>query len=394
MDKRFTVSFLILLLVPFSNLSLVSAQKEFDSSSIGLGMPDITISPTSGSPGTKIEISVSNMPAAPKGIDPRIEFFVYLPFVSKLGGNVPYNCGGESCLALYSFEDVGSGKFPPKKMTFTLFSTTNPKPTVEAGWTESICDLKINGNTVERYGKACIDNDQPVGEYEIKFGWGIQRSDLYDIRKTLHFTVLEKEQVTEQRQQDDDEMVIDQFDKGLISETEFEKRLSELGYDPEEIRQAKALIGKLEHQMGFQTPLKGPIKVEGTDYELTYGISGGVVTQVAPDTEAQSLIIQVDSISNGTLAIKLPREVIDSKFGGQDDEFFVLIDGLDSEFTEGKTTTERNLTIKFPEGTEEIEIIGTKVVPEFGMIAVLVLLVSISSVILLSKSKVGLLLKI
>jgi len=381
------VSLLILFLIPFSSLSSAFAQEKFDSASMGLGMPNITMNPISGSPGMEIEISVSNMPAAPKGIDPRIEFFVYLPFVSALGGNVPYNCAGESCLALYSFEDVGSGKFAPKKITFKLFSTSNPKPVVEAGWTESVCDLKINGKTVERYGKACIDNDQPAGDYEIKFGWGIQRSDLYDIRKTLNFTVLEKNLVLEQTKQDQDEMVIDQFDKGLISEAEFEKRLAELGYDSEEIRQAKALIGKLEHQIGFQAPLKGPINVQGTDFELTYGISGGVVTQVTPDTEAQSLLVQINSLSNGTLAIKLPRDVIDSKFGDKDDDFFVLIDGLDSDFKESKTATERTLTIKFPDGTEEIEIIGTSVVPEFGMIATLILLVSIGTVIALFQTK-------
>lgn len=390
---KLSLVLMTLLLVPFSTMYGAFAQESFDSTSLGLGMPNISMTPNSGSPGTEIEISVTNMPAAPKGIDPRIEFFVYLPFVSELGGNVPYNCDGESCFPLYSFEEVGAGKFAPKKITFTLFSTTNPKPVVEAGWTESVCDLKINGKTIERYGKACIDNDQPVGDYEIKFGWGIQRSDLYDIRKTLNFTVLQKELVLEQTKQDQDEMVIDQFDKGLISEAEFEKRLTELGYDSEEIRQAKALIGKLEHQKGFQAPLKGPINVQGTDYSVTYGISGGVVNQVVPDDEAQSLIIQIDSITNGTLIMKLPREVIDSKFGDKDDEFFVLVDGLDSEFTEGKTTTERTLTIKFPEGTEEIEIIGTSVVPEFGMISILILLVSIGSVIFLAKTKSGLALK-
>jgi len=389
--QKTIVLLLTFFLIPISNISDVSAQEDFDSSSIGLGMPDITITPTSGPPGTKIEISVTNMPAAPKGIDPRIEFFVYLPFVAEFGGNVPYNCGGESCFPLYSFEEVGAGKFAPKKISMTLFSTTNPKPIVEAGWTESVCDLKINGNTIERYGKACIDNDQPAGDYEIKFGWGIQRSDLYDIRKTLSFTVVEKESVTEQLKQDQDEMVIDQYGKGLISESEFEKRLKEFGYDDQEIRRAKALIGKLENQQKFQAPLKGPITIQGTDYELVYGISGGTVTQVTPDLEAQSLIIQMNSISNGTLLVKLPRDVIDSKFEGKDDDFFVLIDGLDSEFKEGKTETERTLTIPFPEGSEEIEIIGTSVVPEFGSIAVLVLIVSLISVVFISQSKLKLL---
>ena len=385
--QKIMVLLLSSLLIPVSNISGAFAQENFDSDSMGLGMPNITMTPASGPPGTEIEISVTNMPVVPKGVDPRVEFFVYLPFASEFGGNVPYNCGGENCFPLYSFEEVGAGKFPPRKITLTLFSTTNPKPVVEAGWTESVCDLKINGITIERYGKACIDNDQPVGDYEIKFGWGIQRSDLYDIRKTMTFTVTEKDSISEQPKQDEDEMILDKYDKGLISETEFEKRLRDLGYDDQEIRRAKALIGKLETQQQFQAPLKGPIPIQGTDYELVYGISGGSVTQVTPDSEAQSLIIQIDSISNGTLLVKLPRNVIDSKFDGNDDNFFVLIDGLDSEFKEGKTLTERTLTIPFPEGSEEVEIIGTYVVPEFGTIAILVLIVSLISVIFVSQNK-------
>ena len=75
------------------------------------------------------------------------------------------------------------------------------------------------------------------------------------------------------------------------------------------------------------------------------------------------------------MLVKLPRNIIDSKFEGNDDDFFVLIDGLDSEFKEGKTLTERTLTIPFPEGSEEVEIIGTSVVPEFGTVAVFVLII-------------------
>ncbi len=378
---------MILLLIPISNFSNIYGQSEFDSTAMGLQMPTITMNPTSGQPGSEIEIKITNMPSTPDDIDPRIEFFVFLPFLSAIGNNVPNKCAGESCFALYSFDDVGANKFAPKTITFTLFSTTNPKPVVEAGLQKSVCDLKINGQTTERYGKACIDLDQPLGDYDLKFGWGVDLSDSYDIRETLTFTVLEKQFVPEQIQQDEDEFVIEQFEMGIISESEFKKRLTELGYDAEEIRQAQALIGKLEHQKEFQTPLKGPISVQGTDFELTYAISGGVINQVIPDTEAKSLIVQIDSVSNGTLAIKLPREVIDAKFGDDDDDFFVVLDGLEIDFDETKTGNERTITIEFPEGTEEIEIIGTSIVPEFGTIAALILVVSIFSVVLVSKNK-------
>ena len=389
MSRKSVVVLVIFLLVPLSNYFDVYGLSEFDSDEMGLQMPMIIMNPTSGQPGTEIEIKVTNLASTPENIDPRIEFFVYLPFLSAIGSNVPNNCAGQSCFALYSFDEVGENKFAPKTITFTLFSTTNPKPIVEEGWMNSVCDLKINGKTIERYGNTCMDKDQPPGDYEIKFGWGIQRSDLYDVRKTLTFTVTEKIMILEEKLQDEEEFVIEQFLEGLISELEFEERLAELGYDPQETRKVKALIGKLEHQEGYQTPLRAPIKIQGTDSEITYAIAGGVINQIIPDTEAQSLMVQIDSISNGTLVIKLPREAIDAKFGEEDDDFFVLIDGWESDFDETRTGVERTLTIEYPEGTEEIETIGTYVIPEFGGIAVLILMISVFSVIFVSRNKLG-----
>ncbi len=352
-------------------------------------MPTITMNPTSGQPGTEVEIKVTNLSAVPENIDPRIEFFIYMPFLSAIGSNVPQNCAGDSCFALYSFDEVGEGKFAPKTITFTLFSTTNPKPVLEAGGWKSICDIKINGQIAVRFSNTCIDKDQPLGDYEIKFGWGIQTSELYDVRKTLTFTVTEKEMIPEEKLQDDEELLIEQFLEGLISESEFDERLAELGYDPEEARQVKALIGKLEHQEGYQAPLKEPVEVQGTDFKLTYAISGGKIIQVIPDLDEKSLMVEIESISNGTLVIKLPREVIDAKFAGEDDSFIVLLDGLDVDFDESTTGNERTLTIQYPEGTEDIEIIGTYVIPEFGGIAVLILMVSLFSVIFVSRNKLG-----
>jgi hypothetical protein len=231
-----------------------SFAQEFDSDALGFGMPDIELSPASGPPGTKVEITVKNMPAPPEGKDPRIEFFVYLPFVTAIGSNVPNNCDGEHCFPLYSFDEVNAGKVAPKTITFVLFSIKNPEPTVQDGIMESVCDLKVNGVTVEAYSIVCSDNDQPPGEYEIKFAWGIQGSDLFDVRETVLFTVTEGEIQQEERVMDPDEVILEQYKNNEITEEEFEERLAELGYDAQELRRAKALIGKLPHQQGEFSP--------------------------------------------------------------------------------------------------------------------------------------------
>lgn len=380
----------VLFLVPLASFSNVYAQSEFDSTAMGLQMPTISLNPSSGQPGTEVEISVTEMPSTPENIDPRVEFFVYLPFVSAIGSNVPNNCGGDSCFALYTFEEFGADKVGPKTISFTLFSTTNKVPVTQAGLRESVCDLKVNGETIERYSETCTDIDQPVGDYEIKFGWGIQQSNLFDVRETMTFTVLEKEFVPEEPEKDKDELLMEQVLSGEISEKEFREELVKLGWDDEEIRQATALIGLLPHQVGDQTPLREPVPVDGSEFKIKYLMSEGMIKQIYPDEDAKSLILQIDSVSNGTLAIKLPREVIDAKFGEDDDDFFVVVDGEEVSFEETKSGNERTLSINYPAGAEEIEIIGTSVIPEFGAIAAVILMVSTLAVVLFSKSKIGL----
>jgi predicted secreted protein with PEFG-CTERM motif len=137
---------------------------------------------------------------------------------------------------------------------------------------------------------------------------------------------------------------------------------------------------------GSGEPVAGTtVKVDRTNFVLSYKITGGSVLSVTPDDEAHSLVIAIKTTSDGQLTITLPRELIDAKINGEDDQFFVLIDGEEVEIAnEIATSTDRTLTINFPDGAEEIEIIGSFVVPEFGTIAALVLAIAIISIIAVS----------
>jgi predicted secreted protein with PEFG-CTERM motif len=137
---------------------------------------------------------------------------------------------------------------------------------------------------------------------------------------------------------------------------------------------------------GGSTPSDGgnKIQVTGTDFMVSYKITGGKLVSITPDVDAHSLIIAITANQDGSLEITLPRALIDAKMGEQDDTFFVLVDGEEVDFEETTTSTDRTLTIQFPAGAEEIEIIGTFVVPEFGTIAVMILAVAIISIIAVS----------
>ena len=122
----------------------------------------------------------------------------------------------------------------------------------------------------------------------------------------------------------------------------------------------------------------------GQSYPVNYGITGGKVNDMTLDTNATSLVVSVQTTGDGSLTLTLPRTLIDARAGGADDLFFVLVDGADTEFNETKTSTDRTITVSFTDGTEQIEVIGTQVVPEFGSVAVVILTIAILSTIVFS----------
>ena len=127
--------------------------------------------------------------------------------------------------------------------------------------------------------------------------------------------------------------------------------------------------------------------IDVVGFPVGYNITGGSILGIVPNVDANSLIIEVSATRNGELTIILPRELADAKLNGcegVDDDFFVVVDGEEVDFDETRTSSDRILTIAFPDGAEEIEIIGTCVIPEFGVITILILAVAIISIIVVS----------
>ncbi len=136
------------------------------------------------------------------------------------------------------------------------------------------------------------------------------------------------------------------------------------------------------------------ITIQDSTDLVSYQIINGKVINVIPDMDAVSLLVYIESIDDGSITLTIPRSVLDATISNADDEFFVLVDGEEVDFEEIITSTDRTLTINFLAGTEEIEIIGTFVIPEFGTIAAMILAVAIISIIAISsKSRLGMLSK-
>jgi len=126
------------------------------------------------------------------------------------------------------------------------------------------------------------------------------------------------------------------------------------------------------------------VSVQGSTDLIGYTITGGKLLGIITDFDANSLIISIEATDDGTLTLTIPRSVLDATINGEDDDFFVLVDGEEVDFDETTTSIDRTLTIEFPAGAEEIEIIGTFVIPEFGTIAAMILAVAIISIIAIS----------
>jgi len=124
--------------------------------------------------------------------------------------------------------------------------------------------------------------------------------------------------------------------------------------------------------------------LSGQSYPVNYNITGATINDISIDTNETSLVISLQTTSDGNLTITMPRSLIDAKAGANDDQFFVLVDGADTDFQESKTDVKRTLLIPFSDGSEKIEILGTQVVPEFGTFSYLILVIATISIVAIS----------
>ena len=132
-------------------------------------------------------------------------------------------------------------------------------------------------------------------------------------------------------------------------------------------------------------------------FDLGYSIIGGEVRDIILNQDNYSLLIEFNADSNGNLVLKLPRESIESKTSDGVDEMFIILiskTGLDSEdfvevqFEEIETGPDfRTVRIQFEEDDRWIKIVGTYVIPEFGTIVTMILLIAVTTTIVMYKSK-------
>ena len=132
------------------------------------------------------------------------------------------------------------------------------------------------------------------------------------------------------------------------------------------------------------------VTVDGNVFNIKATLSNGSIKGIEVDMDFASIIVSVSTgDEDGELNITLPRQLLDARIDiceGDDDDFIGLVDGDESDVTETDTSsTERALSIDVPAGAEEIEIIGTCVIPEFGILAAFVLAAAVGAIVVLGR---------
>ena len=131
---------------------------------------------------------------------------------------------------------------------------------------------------------------------------------------------------------------------------------------------------------------------DGGTFDINYTMKGGIVKSMNIDSNELSLNVIINTNTNGALSIDIPRFGFDAiNENGSDEKFIVLIytkdntDPIQTDFRVLETTAEsRSIYIPIRDGDMKIQIIGTKVIPEFGVMIQFSLIIAIIAAIIIS----------
>jgi len=140
-----------------------------------------------------------------------------------------------------------------------------------------------------------------------------------------------------------------------------------------------------------------PVQIPNSGtFDVGYTIRGGDVTEINMSLDRYSLLVETTMDTNGNLVLKLPKESFDAKSDGKDITFIILIskennepeDFVQIEYEEVATSSDyRTIRIPLEENDKWVEVVGTYVIPEFGSIVIIILVMAVSSAIIISKSR-------
>ena len=120
---------------------------------------------------------------------------------------------------------------------------------------------------------------------------------------------------------------------------------------------------------------------DGMGFVVSYVSDADLSGDVAVDPDEKTLTFEVVGEGGGHLALTLPKGLIDNPVA-------VWVDGEAADFDSAADSAATRVDIQIDPSSREIRIMGSDIVPEFG-VALLILAISVASVVVFSK-KAGL----
>ncbi|MEW6043576.1 MAG: hypothetical protein AB1608_04890 [Thermoproteota archaeon] len=135
-------------------------------------------------------------------------------------------------------------------------------------------------------------------------------------------------------------------------------------------------------QISFADSGTYELTVDGKTFDITYSLDGQVIA-IEVDQESTSLLVGITDVNESIFEIGFSSEVLSATNG----EFIVLVDGLETDYTTSYDDGDPTITFPIESGSEEVEIIGTSVIPEFPFGAIAVMGMVSAIVLFMSRSK-------
>jgi len=140
------------------------------------------------------------------------------------------------------------------------------------------------------------------------------------------------------------------------------------------------------------------LEVDGNSYDIYYGYHGSLdamgsefhdptLSEIILNEERKSLEITMSEVPERTdFWVRVPFEVITA----EKENYQIIVDGVDTGYDLMKFPNDYVIGLFIEEDTSHIEIVGTKVIPEFGAISILILGVAVFGIVfLVRKSPFG-----
>lgn len=128
-------------------------------------------------------------------------------------------------------------------------------------------------------------------------------------------------------------------------------------------------------------------KILANTHDKTFPISynlNGQITKMTINQEENKLSLYLDNVSEDTVTLRIPRELVDA----ENNNFLVMITASPEQLVDYKIVSSDDsyftIQLDVPNDTSKISIIGTRVIPEFGTITMMILVISIISIVLVT----------